>query len=283
MDKKIITRVKMALQEDRADADVTTQYLVDQTHQGIACIVAREEAVICGLAYVQSAFEQLDPQMNIQCHRQDGQVVKHGDKVVTLEGKTRAILSAERVALNFLGFLSGVASITRQFVDQVKPLKTQILDTRKTPPGLRDLVKMAVVCGGGKNHRMHLNEMIMIKDNHWMAHGKTFSLDHVIRKIRTKTRKPIEVEVDDLLQFRTALAARPDMILLDNMSIASMKKAVALNEKEGRPCLLEASGGVTLANVKRIAQTGVDRISIGALTHSLKNRDFSMEYEGAVL
>jgi nicotinate-nucleotide pyrophosphorylase (carboxylating) len=277
MDKKIISRVRLALREDRADADITTQYLVDEKLRGRAAIVAREQALVCGQAYVEAVFRQLDPRMLIKIYRQDGQKVNRGERVATLDGKTRAILSGERVALNFLGLLSGIASLTHEFIHQVKPLKTRILDTRKTPPGLRDLVKMAVICGGGSSHRMHLNEMVLIKDNHWAANADNPSLAMVIRRIRGKTRKPIEVEVDDLPQFREALDGRPDIILLDNMSVSDMKKAVAVNEKEGRPCLLEASGGVTLANVRRIAETGVDRISVGALTHSLKNKDFSLE------
>ena len=188
------------------------------------------------------------------------------------------MLSGERTALNFLSYLSGISTLTHHYVDKVKPHPVMIMDTRKTTPGLRALEKMAVRFGGGVNHRFNLNEMVMIKDNHRIAHEREAPISEAILKVRRRTNKQICVEVDNIVELKHALEVPPDIILLDNMSCARMRKAVQIKKESGKNCLLEASGGVTLKNVAEIAATGVDRISVGELTHSPGTIDFTMEF-----
>ncbi len=279
MDKEIKKSISRAIQEDRIHHDVTTQLLVPPHHLSEADIVAKEETVVCGIEVVQAIFQRLDPDMKITVHKKDGDRARKHQKIIHLKGKTRALLSGERIALNFLAYLSGIAYLTNQFVTRVRPYKAKIMDTRKTIPGLRALVKMAVRTGGGVNHRFNLKEMVMIKDNHQTAYcNKERSVEKAIKRIRSKTSHLIVVEVDTLIQFKQALKAQPDIILLDNMPPRQLKKAVEINKKRKKPCLLEASGGINLRNIRAVAKTGVDRISIGALTHSPQATDYSMEF-----
>ena len=272
--------IEQALREDHSDKDVTTRCLVSHNQTSRAAIISRENCVICGLEIIGAIFHNLDKKMKISCHAQDGQKVKRNQKIISFEGKTRALLSGERVALNFFSYLSGVATLTNRFVDKVADLPVKVMDTRKTIPGLRALVKMAVRSGGGVNHRFNLKEMVIIKDNHLLAYEKDATVKEAILHVRRQTKKLIVVEVDTFAQFTQALEANPDIVLLDNMSIAQMRKAVQYRKRQKKTCLLEASGGINLHNVRQVALTGVDRISIGALTHSPKAIDFSMEFGG---
>ena len=270
--------IQQALQEDHSHKDVTTRCLVSQNQKSCAAIISREDCVICGLDIITAIFRILDQKMKITCLARDGQKVKKNQKIISFEGKTRALLSGERVALNFFSYLSGVATLTNRFVEKVADLPVKIMDTRKTIPGLRALVKMAVRSGGGVNHRFNLKEMVIIKDNHLLAYEKDATVKEAILHVRRQTKKLIVVEVDTFIQFKQALDANPDIVLLDNMSIPQMKKAVQYRKRQKKTCLLEASGGINLHNVRQVALTGVDRISIGALTHSPQAIDFSMEF-----
>lgn len=268
--------IQNAIEEDRVHHDITTKTLIDKKQISSAYILTRQDAIGCGFEIVKTIFKTVDPRVKIAAYYKDGSALKKNEPVVFLHGATRSLLSAERVALNFLGHLSGIATLTQQFVQAIKPYKTKILDTRKTTPGLRALEKYAVKCGGGENHRRDLSDMILIKDNHLLS--KTYSLAETVAIVRKKTKKEIEVEVDTLEQFKEILPQNPDMILLDNMSLGEMKQAVALKRKNRAKTLLEASGGVNLKTVKNIAATGVDRISVGQLTHSAPVVDFSLEF-----
>lgn len=277
LDKKIISRlIQNALEEDRAHHDITTQILVDRDQISQAYIISREDAVICGNGLVKEIFKKFDTKTTVVSYHKDGDTIKKNEPVIFIKGPTATILSCERVALNFLAHLSGVSTLTAQFVKNAGTAK--ILDTRKTTPGLRDLEKYAVVCGGGFNHRRDLSDMVLIKDNHLAAQAKDMTLADAIRKVRLKTKKKIELEVDTLEQFKHALQARPDIILLDNMNVAQLQNAVRLRKQAKSKVLLEASGGINLKNISRIAKTGVDRISIGRLTHSARSIDFSLEF-----
>lgn len=278
MESIIRKNVIAALWEDQSQRDITTNILVKKDQTSEAFIVAKERAVACGFDVVKAVFQRLDPQVELKLLVREGETVRKGKRILSLKGRTKALLSGERVALNFLAYLSGVATETSRFVKRVYPYDVKIMDTRKTIPGLRGLVKMAVRAGGGVNHRFDLKEMVMIKDNHFIAYGAQRSIHESIQQIRRRTKKRIVVEVDTLNQFKEALEAQPDVILLDNMKPEQLRKAVHLNHASPRPCLLEASGGITLRTIRRVAKTGIDRISIGALTHSSKAIDFSMEF-----
>ncbi|MBU0469222.1 MAG: carboxylating nicotinate-nucleotide diphosphorylase [Candidatus Omnitrophica bacterium] len=270
--------VKKALQEDIGSQDITTDFLISSKDKSAAYIIFKEKGVICGLKLAKEAFHEIDPKMKITFYHKDGDLVQKNTKIAKIEGKTRAIFTVERTALNFLGFLSGVASYTHEFVEKVAPYKTKILDTRKTTPGLRNLEKYAVTCGGGTNHRFGLYDMALIKDNHRHACHPEISIQEAVKRIRKRTNKKIQVEVDTLDQFMQALEAKPDLILLDNMTTRQLKKAVDITKKlKTKIPLLEASGGVSLRNVHSIAKTGVDRISIGSLTHSPRSIDISLD------
>lgn len=271
--------IRRALKEDAADKDITTRILIPAAHKSCGRIVAREDAVFCGAAFAKAAFRQLDNACRIKITHEEGDRVKTGTTVMSLTGPTRALLSAERVALNLLGHLSGIASKTAAFVNLCRPYRPILLDTRKTLPGLRSAQRWAVICGGGRNHRFDLSEMVMIKDNHRLVCRNRETLFETAHKIREKVSVPIEVEVDSLEELRDVLPACPDIILLDNMTPAQIRKAVTmLKGSRSRP-LLEASGGITERTIKRYAATGVDRISLGALTHSVKAIDYSLEIE----
>ncbi len=271
--------VQQALKEDQGAGDITTRLLVPEALQVKAVIVARESMVVCGLECVRQALVSLDRNMHLHFAVDEGAVVKAGTVLIQMKGNARAILTAERVALNFLGKLSGVASVTRSFVEAVRGTKAVILDTRKTTPGMRVLERHAVRTGGGANHRFDLSQMVLVKDNHRFLSAGQGSLAGIVSRLRRKTKKTIEVEVDTLAELAEVLIDPPEMILLDNMPAEILRKAVKMAgrlSQDQRP-LLEASGGISIKNVRAVAMTGVDRISIGALTHSARCRDVSLE------
>lgn len=271
--------IDQALSEDAWKEDITTNILIPKQHKSEAIIKVRQDAILCGLDLIRKIFLKIDKNIIIRSVFKDGKRIKKNTPIASLKGNTRAILTGERTALNFLAHLSGIATLTNLYVTKIKPYKAKILDTRKTTPGLRSLEKYAVRCGGGHNHRSNLKEMVLVKDNHLQFSDQNVSIEGIVSKYRKRTNKTIEIEVDNLKQFKTALLAKPDMILLDNMRPQRIKSALKIlkNSKlKKRPCI-EASGGITLNNVYNIAQTGVDQISIGALTHSFKSIDFTME------
>jgi len=239
-------------------------------------IIAREQAIVAGTGAAAEVFRQVDPSTDIQINCRDGENVAPGDVMIEVRGLARSILKAERVALNFLQRLCGIATLTRQFVDAVGNHSAKILDTRKTMPGLRALEKAAVVAGGGVNHRFGLYDMVLVKDNHLAALGGLSGFADRIRQLRQKRPNiRIEVEADDLEQARALIEMDGiDVILLDNMTPAQMREAVALRRNNIK---FEASGGITLKNVKRVAATGVDYISIGALTNAARAIDIALE------
>lgn len=270
--------IQSALAEDRISEDISTRLLIAPDRKARARVIFKNPGVMCGGAMIRKAFKLTDHSLKVEIFFSDGTKIRKNQTVIRVAGRIVSILAAERVVLNFLGYLSGVATRTREYVDAVRSYKVQILDTRKTTPLMRDLERYAVRCGGGCNHRRDLSDMVLIKDNHLPAYG-TMKLSGLVRAVRARTKKKIEIEVDRLDQFLDAIEGHPDMILLDNMSCKDMKKAVGIAERFGsRRPLLEASGGVTLKNIKRVAATGVDRISVGALTHSRQSVDVSLEF-----
>ena len=260
-----------ALAEDVGEGDVTTDATVDAAATGTADLVVKEDGVVCGLDVAEAVFRAVDPELRFERLVDEGAVVAAGTAVVRVIGPERAILTGERTALNFLARLSGVATLTRRYVDAVEGTGAAILDTRKTTPGLRALEKHAVACGGGRNHRFGLDDGVLVKDNHLRAAG---SVANAVERLRVAASLPIEVECDTLVQVEEALAAGADAILLDNMTPDLLRDAVALVDGRAR---LEASGGVTLDTIRAIAETGVDEISVGALTHSARSLDVSLE------
>jgi nicotinate-nucleotide pyrophosphorylase (carboxylating) len=265
--------IQNALAEDIGPGDLTSLFLVPADHQSEARIFAKEDAVVAGTEAARAVYLQVDPQIAMTVRRKDGDSVRPGDTVLEIAGATRSILTGERVALNFIQRLSGVATVTRKFVDAVAGTGAEILDTRKTTPGLRALEKAAVKAGGARNHRMGLFDAVMVKDNHLLSHP---DLPAAIQDIRHKYPKLlIEVEADSIEQVREFVRLEAlDVILLDNMSPEEIRKCVALR----RPGLkFEASGGVSLVTVRAIAESGVDYISVGQLTHSAPSIDFSLE------
>jgi nicotinate-nucleotide pyrophosphorylase (carboxylating) len=268
--------IDLALREDIGDGDLTSDFFVPKNQSASARIIARERAIIAGVETAGEVFRRVDPQLTISLLLKDGDEVNPGDSVIELRGRTRSILKAERVALNFLQRLSGIATLTRKFVDAAANGHVKILDTRKTTPGLRALEKAAVVAGGGANHRFGLFDMVLLKDNHLAANDGFEAFAEAVRRFRkARPNVRVEIEADSLEQVRAFLQLDGiDVILLDNMKPAQMREAVALGKERVK---FEASGGVTLKNVRQIAATGVDYISIGALTHSPKAIDFSLE------
>jgi nicotinate-nucleotide pyrophosphorylase (carboxylating) len=268
--------IAAALNEDIGDGDVTTDFFVPETMRATGRIVVREKAVVAGTGATAEVFRQIDPATDVQINRRDGDDVGPDDVIIEVRGLARSILKAERVALNFLQRLCGIATLTREFVNAVGNHPAKILDTRKTTPGLRALEKAAVVAGGGVNHRFGLYDMVLVKDNHLAAIGDLSHLAERIRRLRQERPNiRIEVEAEDLEQARTFIEVDGiDVILLDNMTPAQMREAVALRRNNIK---FEASGGITLKNVKRVAATGVDYISIGALTNSARAIDIALE------
>ncbi len=270
--------VRTALSEDRAGDDVTTQAVVGPELVAQGRLVAREAGVVCGLVVARYVFATLDERAALESHAADGERVEAGAVLATVSGPAQAILSGERTALNFVQRLSGVATLTRRYVEEVAGTDCVILDTRKTTPGLRDMEKYAVRCGGGANHRRDLAVMGMIKDNHREAVARQGgTLAQAVATIRQHAPEtPVEIEVDTLDELRDALSAEPEWILLDNMTTAEMREAVALAAGRAK---LEASGGITLERVAEIAATGVDAISSGALTHSAPALDIALDID----
>lgn len=271
--------VRQALREDQAAHDITTLSLIPARQFATAYIVYKQAGTVCGQRLAREVFRRLDPGVRYQPLARDGEEVKRGCPVAQVRAKTRAILSGERTALNFIGRMGGIATQTRRFVDAVAGTGCRILDTRKTTPTLRALERYAVRCGGGHNHRFDLQEMVMIKDNHRVACQPGAGITEAIRAVRRKTRRRIVAEVDDLEQLAEALLAGPHIILLDNMTPATVGRAVAIRNRLNKGIELEASGGITLRNAARYARAGADRISLGALTHSATAVDVSLELE----
>jgi len=272
---EIESAVTHALAEDLGRAgDVTSISTIPENLQGRAVIVAREAGVMSGLPIVAAAFRRLSPEIEIAPHARDGAPVQRGATLMTISGNARAILGAERVALNFLGHLSGIATATAAFVARVSHTQARIICTRKTTPGLRALEKYAVRCGGGYNHRFGLDDAILIKDNHIAVAG---GIEAVLRRAKKAAGHlvKIEIEVDSLDQLEQVHdVGLADVVLIDNFDLDSMRKAVAM--ADGR-VVVEASGGITLASVAAIAETGVDYLSSGALTHSVRNLDVGLD------
>jgi nicotinate-nucleotide pyrophosphorylase (carboxylating) len=268
--------IAIALREDIGAGDITTNGFVPAAQQAFGRIIARERAIVAGGQTAAEVFRRVDPTLNVEILQPDGAALAGGETILEIRGAARSILTAERVALNFLQRLSGIATLTRQFVDAIGKSSAKILDTRKTTPGLRALEKAAVVAGGGANHRFNLNDMVLVKDNHLSA-GVGFSgIAGAIQRLRQEhPGVRIEVEADRLEQVRAFLEVEGiDVILLDNMKPSEMREAVALGRKKVE---FEASGGVTVKSVRQIAATGVDYISVGALTHSARAIDMSLE------
>ena len=272
--------IRAALEEDGAFADITTLSTVPVEQQAQGSIITRQAGVIAGLAVAVATFRELDPRVEVTLLVEDGASVQPGQRIATLRGPARAVLSAERVALNFLGRLSGIATLTAQCVQAVEGTRARILDTRKTTPGLRALEKEAVRLGGGQNHRFGLNDGVLIKDNHIKAAGGVTQSIRAARSHAPHLLK-IEVECETMLEVREALQAGADVILLDNMDIDTMRSAVELTRRVSPNVLIEASGsiGVNPTRLQATALTGVDFISLGALTHSAPNFDVSLEFE----
>ena len=275
--KEIPDPIAIALREDVGAGDITTEFFVPNGLHALGRIIARERAIVAGGQTAAEVFRRVNPKLNVEVLQPDGTALLGGETILEVRGAAGSILTAERVALNFLQRLSGIATLTKEFVDAAGRSRTRILDTRKTTPGLRALEKAAVVAGGGANHRFNLNDMVLAKDNHLSAGSGFSGFASAIQRLRQE--RPairIEVEADRLEQVRSFLEIDGiDVILLDNMKPSEMREAVALGKK--KKVKFEASGGVTLKNVRQIAATGVDFISVGALTHSARAIDMSLE------
>jgi len=269
-------QVQAALREDIGPGDVTAA-LVPAAQRVRGRVIAREAAVLCGRAWVEETFRQLDPNVHLTWHAADGERVGAGEVVFEISGPARAVLTGERTALNFLQLLSATATATREYVDAVEGTACRILDTRKTIPGLRSAQKYAVRCGGADNHRLGLYDRVLIKENHIAAAG---SITGAIAAARSRSPDiPVEVEVESLIELEEALNAAPDIVMLDDFTLADLRAAVALNRARGARAKLEASGGVSLEGVRGIAETGVDFVSVGALTKHVHAVDLSMRLE----
>jgi nicotinate-nucleotide pyrophosphorylase (carboxylating) len=285
--------IDRALAEDLGKGDVTTEALIPGDQRGTGFIVAKKEGILAGTGAAKQVFHRVAPELKVEILLEDGARIKPGSKVAKVSGNIASILKAERVALNFLQHLSGIASETNRYVEAVKGLPVRIMDTRKTTPGLRSLEKYAVKVGGGENHRMNLGDGILIKDNHLAAlRSQGLNIKEIMAKARQNAplslrgakrrsnlqarRTQVEVEVGTVSEALEAVEAGVDIVMLDNMNLEDMRKAV--KSIHGR-ALIEASGGITLDNVRAVAETGVDFISIGALTHSARALDISLELE----
>lgn len=269
----IKTFISNALREDIGPGDLTTEALIQPDIEGKAELIAKEPLILAGIEMAREVFHQVNQDINFLGRHTDGEDLSSSTVIATISGPLRSLLTAERVALNLLQRLSGIATLTRQYVNGIEGTKARIVDTRKTTPGLRALEKYAVRIGGGKNHRFGLFDGILIKDNHIAAVG---SLTEAVKRAREKVPHTlkIEVETENLDQVREAISAGAEIIMLDNMDIETMKEAVKLINGKA---LIEASGGINLNNVRQVAETGVDLISVGAITHSARSMDISME------
>ncbi len=265
--------IDSALEEDLGPGDITTSAIIDSSLKGKARLLAKEEIILAGIEVFSRVFSRLDPEIVVECTYHDGDVVPNGYDIGIIRGSMRGMLSGERTALNFLQHLSGIATLTKRYVEKIDPSKVRVIDTRKTTPRLRILEKYAVRMGGGFNHRFGLFDGILIKDNHIAAAG---SISKALAKIKANVPHTlkIEVEVEDIKGVEEAIGAGADAILLDNMTVKEMKEAVSI--ARGR-VLLEASGGITLESIGEISKTGISLISIGAITHSARSVDISLE------
>ncbi|MDD5079211.1 MAG: carboxylating nicotinate-nucleotide diphosphorylase [Candidatus Omnitrophica bacterium] len=273
---KLDSLVRHALFEDIGKGDITTQLIIPQNKKIKAVLLAKDACVVCGLEVAERVFKVVDKDTKFIAQVKEGQMIKKGKTIIKVEGKAHSILSAERVCLNLLSMLCGIATKTREYVEKVKPHKVKITDTRKTMPGLREIQKYAVRIGGGFNHRMALDEMILIKDNHLQVMDGYNKLPSVPKGYK------IEIEAQNLQEFKHALKFKPDVIMLDNMQLDDIKEAVKIRNNtpftsHHPPTKIETSGGVEIDNVKALAATGVDIISIGDLTHSFNSVDISLE------
>ena len=274
--ENISTQVKSALEEDIATGDVTAD-LIPKENQSNATVICRDDAILSGVAWFNEVFKQIDRDVEIQWNFKDGDSINANSVLCTLSGNARAILSGERAALNFVQTLSATATLTNQFVEKIAATKTKILDTRKTLPNLRDAQKYAVLCGGGKNHRIGLYDMILIKENHIMAAGSISKAVAQAKVLHPNIK--VEVETENLEEFREASKAGADIIMLDNFDLKLMKEAVNENKENGGKIKLEASGGVNIETVYGIAETGVDFVSVGQITKDVYAVDLSMRFE----
>jgi nicotinate-nucleotide pyrophosphorylase (carboxylating) len=272
----IASEVARALAEDIGPGDVTAA-LVPASQRARATLITREDIVLCGTAWVDEVFRQLDPSVAVHWRLRDGGEPAAGEVLCEIEGPARPILTGERCALNFLQTLSGTATVTRRYVAAVAGTNCQVLDTRKTIPGMRLAQKYAVRCGGGSNHRLGLHDMVLIKENHIIAAGGIAAAVAAARA--TSPGVPVEVEVENLAEFRTALAAEPEVIMLDEFSHEDMRTAVAERNASGRGTRLEVSGGIDLSTIRAVAETGVDYISVGALTKHVTAADLSLRFQ----
>ncbi len=265
--------IKKALLEDINYIDTTTDYLIPEEQEGTAQFLAKADGILCGLEIALRVFEILQPDFKYEAYKKDGDYIKNGEVFAKVYGKTRTILKGERTALNLIQHLSGIATVTNEAVKIVEGTNASIADTRKTLPGLRPIQKYAVTVGGGKNHRYNLSDAAMLKDNHVDAGG---GIENAVKTLKKKLghMTKIELEVRNLDELKQALDAKVDVIMLDNMSPALMKEAVKITNGHA---LLEASGGITNDTLREVAETGVDIISIGALTHSVKAFDISLK------
>jgi nicotinate-nucleotide pyrophosphorylase (carboxylating) len=273
LETAIQANVRAALEEDIASGDLTAQLIPAETHAH-ARVISREDAVLCGTGWFDACFKTLDASIDIEWHARDGEAVSAGQTLCEIAGAARSLLSAERPALNFLQTLSGVATETRRYVDAIAGTRARIYDTRKTLPGLRLALKYAVKCGGGENQRIGLYDGILIKENHIAAAGSIAPALAAAFKL-TSPGINVQIEVENLMQLKDALDAGAKLILLDNFDLAGMREAV--RQTAGRAAL-EASGGISLERVREIAETGVDRISIGNLTKTVRALDLSMRF-----
>jgi len=284
--RSIVTLVDRALAEDIGAGDVTSESIVPRDLEATGEFIAKEDGILAGLLVARLVFERISKKVKLAAKKRDGAAVKSGDVIATVRGPARAILAGERLSLNFLQRLSGIATTTRRYVDAVKGYCAAIMDTRKTTPGWRALEKYAVRVGGAVNHRIGLYDMVLIKDNHIEVAEARWPGEDAVGKAVGACRKRhpglrVEVEAQDMNQVREAVLAEPDTIMLDNLSPDEMRRAIALIRRLSRslgrkPPLTEASGGITLETVRAVAATGVDRISIGALTHSVKALDICL-------
>lgn len=272
---EVLRAIDIALEEDVGPCDVTTEWTVSPGRLASARIVAKAEGVVAGVDIARAVFERVSDRLSVEVRVEDGGRVRFGDELLFVKGPAASILTGERVALNFLQRLSGIATLTRGFVDAVSSTSTQILDTRKTTPGLRRLERAAVRAGGGVNHRFGLYDMVLIKENHIRAAGGITAAVNAVRRQNLEDL-PVEVETTDMAEVHEAVSSGVDRILFDNMPLALLQEAVDFVRGADALIETEASGGITLQNVRAVAETGVDFISIGALTHSAPALDLSL-------
>jgi nicotinate-nucleotide pyrophosphorylase (carboxylating) len=272
--KGIDLLIEAALKEDMPEGDITSDNIIPARSVSRALILAKEEGILAGIYVAERIFKKIDPAVSFDIHRKDGQKIRKKDKLASLKGPSRSLLKGERTALNFLQRMSGIATVTNKYVEALEGRRTKVLDTRKTTPGLRNLEKYAVRMGGGVNHRLSLSDMVMIKDNHLKIVG---SISEAVKLARKKVKPGIKIEVEttSLDEVKEAVKAEADIVMLDNMSWAKMKEA--MDWIDGR-VQVEVSGNVDEKKIGKIAELGVDFISVGALTHSYRSLDISMEF-----